>query len=409
MLSSFFWGYIVFQIPGALAAHKYGGKTVFGLGVLSTAILTIILPLCTHSVALLYLVRGLTGVGEAVTFPALNMMATLWFPAPERSFLVAAVTAGSYFGTALAFPAAGYLMDLHKAPQDVWSRAHNLCHGGISTTWPWVFYSFGGVGVLWWVFWNWLIADSPDVHQDISDVERQYLMATSKDDADTQVEKVSIEKSDSPPWVGFFTTPCVWALFVIHFAANWNLYTLLNYLPKYLTEEQGFNIASSGFLSSLPYVLLWLCSVFAGWWADHLIQHHISVRATRILMTAIAFIGSGVSMSLTGFMPTPDLAVVSIMFSIVIAGFNAASVGPNYVELCPHWAGALFSVGNTLGNFAGLFAPLVEGRILGIKEENKQSRKEDWQWVFYISAAILMVSLVIYALGAQGKPQRSLN
>ena len=60
-----------------------------------------------------------------------------------------------------------------------------------------------------------------------------YLEATSTQDADTTLAKVTISKSPSgPPWLGFVTTPCAWALFLNHFAANYQTYTLLNYLPK---------------------------------------------------------------------------------------------------------------------------------------------------------------------------------
>lgn len=44
MLSSFFWGYIITQLPGGYLATKYGGKNLFGGGVVLTAILALISP-----------------------------------------------------------------------------------------------------------------------------------------------------------------------------------------------------------------------------------------------------------------------------------------------------------------------------------------------------------------------------
>jgi MFS family permease len=44
ILSAFFYGYIVTQIPGGYLATRYGGKYVFGIGVLCSSILNIITP-----------------------------------------------------------------------------------------------------------------------------------------------------------------------------------------------------------------------------------------------------------------------------------------------------------------------------------------------------------------------------
>lgn len=45
ILSSFFWGYVITHVPGAMLAQKYGGKYTLSLGILSTAIFTLITPL----------------------------------------------------------------------------------------------------------------------------------------------------------------------------------------------------------------------------------------------------------------------------------------------------------------------------------------------------------------------------
>ena len=44
VLSSFFFGYLITQIPGGWLATKFGGKYVFGVGVLVTSLLTLITP-----------------------------------------------------------------------------------------------------------------------------------------------------------------------------------------------------------------------------------------------------------------------------------------------------------------------------------------------------------------------------
>lgn len=65
MLSSFFYGYIITQLPGGYLALKFGGKNLFGLGILSTAVFTLLTPVAARtSVAVLVALRILIGLCE---------------------------------------------------------------------------------------------------------------------------------------------------------------------------------------------------------------------------------------------------------------------------------------------------------------------------------------------------------
>ncbi len=64
VLSSFFYGYILTQIPGGWFATHYGAKKVFGYGVLMTAILTLFTPVVADNYSLLIALRVLEGFGE---------------------------------------------------------------------------------------------------------------------------------------------------------------------------------------------------------------------------------------------------------------------------------------------------------------------------------------------------------
>ena len=48
ILGSFFYGYIVTQIPGGILAKRYGGKLLYGLGGLCTSIFTLLTPLAAR-------------------------------------------------------------------------------------------------------------------------------------------------------------------------------------------------------------------------------------------------------------------------------------------------------------------------------------------------------------------------
>ena len=44
-LSAFFYGYIMTQLPGGLLALRFGGKNLFGLGILCGSVITLLIPL----------------------------------------------------------------------------------------------------------------------------------------------------------------------------------------------------------------------------------------------------------------------------------------------------------------------------------------------------------------------------
>ncbi len=67
ILGSFFFGYITTQIPGGFLASKYGGKNLFGGGILLASILTMLTPVATRrSVSWLIALRVAEGVAQVL-------------------------------------------------------------------------------------------------------------------------------------------------------------------------------------------------------------------------------------------------------------------------------------------------------------------------------------------------------
>jgi ACS family sodium-dependent inorganic phosphate cotransporter len=65
LLSSFFYGYIITQIPGGWLAARVGGNRVYGVGIAVTAFLTLLTPPLTNvSVYLLLTIRIVEGLFE---------------------------------------------------------------------------------------------------------------------------------------------------------------------------------------------------------------------------------------------------------------------------------------------------------------------------------------------------------
>ena len=87
VLSAFFYGYILTQIPGGWLALRYGGKRVLGVGILITSLSSMLSPLAARSSIFFFVVtRILEGLGEGVTQPALYVLVEAWSPIQVRIF-----------------------------------------------------------------------------------------------------------------------------------------------------------------------------------------------------------------------------------------------------------------------------------------------------------------------------------
>jgi MFS family permease len=63
VLSAFFWGYSLGQVPASRLAQIYGAKTTFGLAIFIPSILTLLVPwACRHSFEATLVIRVLIGL-----------------------------------------------------------------------------------------------------------------------------------------------------------------------------------------------------------------------------------------------------------------------------------------------------------------------------------------------------------
>ena len=65
ILGSFFYGYLVLQIPGGMLSERFGAARVVTIGMIPVAVLTLLTPILTrvHYVILL-VIRVVLGLGE---------------------------------------------------------------------------------------------------------------------------------------------------------------------------------------------------------------------------------------------------------------------------------------------------------------------------------------------------------
>ncbi|KAM6460054.1 sialin isoform 1-T1 [Liasis olivaceus] len=373
ILGSFFYGYIFTQVPGGYLARQFGGKLLLGFGILGTAVFTLFTPLAADlGAGFLIAVRVLEGLGEGVTFPAMHAMWSNWAPPLERSKLLSISYAGAQLGTVVSLPLSGlicFYMD-----------------------WSYVFYMFGTLGVLWFLFWIWMVSDTPETHKTISPTEKEYILSSLS-------QQLSSQKS--VPWEAMLTSLPLWAIVVAHFSYNWTFYTLLTLLPTYMKEILRFDMQENGFLSALPYFGCWICIIVSGQFADYLREkQNRSTVCVRKTFTAIGMVGPAVFLIAAGFIGCNyEVAVVFLTISTTLGGFSTSGYSINHLDIAPSYAGILLGITNSFGTIPGMVGPLVA------KDLTHSNTIGEWQIVFYIAGAINLFGAIFFALFSSGEIQ----
>ncbi|XP_055382752.1 putative inorganic phosphate cotransporter isoform X2 [Condylostylus longicornis] len=376
ILSSFYWGYVITHLPGGYLCEKFGGKWVLSLGILSTAIFTLITPVAIieGGSGALIAVRVLMGLGEGTTFPALSALLSQWTPLGERAKLGALVLGGGQIGTIIGNMVSGLL--LH------------------SFHWDSVFYFFGALGVLWFILFTLLCYSDPNSHPYISDKERDFLAK----------ELGSIERNKNlppVPWKYIFTSAPMWALIVAQIGHDWGFFVMVTDLPKYMADVLEVSVKENGLYSSLPYAVMWVVSILSGFVADWMITRGIiGVTLSRKLCTIIAAVGPGIFMVAASYAGLDIGSVVALFtISMGIMGTFYSGMKLNPLDLSPNYSATIMAITNGIGAITGIIVPIMVGAM------TPNASLEEWRLVFWIAFAVFVASSIVYAIWASGEVQ----
>lgn len=375
ILGAFYYGYTAMQIPGGWLGQRFGGTRVFGICLGIASILTMLTPIAARtSVAALITLRVIEGLALGALFPCNHAIWSKWAPPSERTRLFTITVAGCPVGTILSMPLSGIMSKY-----------------GFDGGWASVFYCFGAIGLLWFFIWQLAIHGSPSEHPTITPEERDYI--------EKSIAKLPQAKKGQVPWKSILTSLPVWAIVTANFTADWGMYTILICLPKYFIEVLHFDLAKTGFLAALPYVVKAFVGPAGGILVDWLIKNKMSVRNTRRCVFTFGCTTASIFILITGYATTPALAVAFLTIGVGITGLNASGYAVNILDIAPQYAGVIMGVTNVFGASPGFISP----QIVGIVTPNKTAG--EWRIVFWITAIVYIIGIVIFGLLVSGDLQ----
>ncbi|XP_056638287.1 sialin [Diorhabda sublineata] len=379
VLGSFFWGYILTEIPGGRMAEIVGARKVFGGGMLLASLLTILTPVASTNFYVLVVLRALVGLALGATWPSMPPMAAKWIPPMERSKFMANMMA-SALGAALTLPVCGFLISL--------------------SGWECVFYVTGAVGIVWSILWFTLIYDSPSQHPRITEVEKYEIETKIAQMEGGGTKNVKPEKL---PLKEILTCAPVWAIIVTHGCSVFCYFTVVNQLPTYMKDVLQFNIKNNGLLSSLPYFGKYLMAVLASYAADKLRKSgRMSTTVTRKVFTTFACSLPAIMMVIQALWgKTSAISVTVFTCALFFNGAVTAGYLSNVLDIAPNFSGTIFGMANTLSSIAGW----VSTKVVAVITET-ESTFRTWRYIFWILAGAYAFATVVYLVFGTGKLQK---
>lgn len=388
ILSSFFWGYVITQVPAGQIAQRFGARKLLTISVFICGGVSLLIPIAASygGWILVCVCRVIMGFCQGCLLPSLHTLLSKWAPPEERGRLGSFVYAGHQFGTLIALPISGFLAS---------------SSGG----WPSVFYLWGTVLIAWSICWFFLGADSPATHPTISSEEREYIEMSLRTSENRELPETdaTTTKVLSTPWKAILTSQPMWALTVVHCTQTWGFWMLLTEIPTYLHAIFNFDNKQNGLVSALPYLTMWMLSFPTSYVSDWVLRKGwVSTGNSRKICNSIGHCIPGIALIALGYVDRSH-TVLAVSILVIAVAFNVPTLcgyQVNHMDLSPNFAGTLMGMTNGTANIFAILAPIITGFIVTDPHQVAQ-----WRTVFFVTSGSYFLGNLFFVLFGSGQIQ----
>jgi sugar phosphate permease len=359
ILSSFRWGYALFQIPGGWLGDRIGPRRALALIVTWWSIFTSATALAWSATSMAGF-RFLFGVGEAGAFPIATRSLSRWILPSERGFAQGITHAGSRVGAALTPSLVVFLM--------------------ASYGWRMPFFAFGAIGLLWAATWYWFYRDTPAEHAAVNRAERDLLLSSIGGGRASHVRKV--------PWGRILQSSTLWTLSLMYFCYAYCISVYLDWFPKYLHDHRGFDLKQMGFYASLPLLAGTGGDLAGGWLSDFWASRSGDLKTARRSVAVAGFLLAAGAILPATFTASPT---VSVWYTCLAVFGLETTVGVSWaipLDIGGDYAGSVSSVMNTCGNIGGAVSATVLGYLV---------QAYGWNIPFVVASALCLTAAVLFS------------
>mmetsp|Transcript_1443 Transcript_1443/g.4290 ORF Transcript_1443/g.4290 Transcript_1443/m.4290 type:complete len:472 (+) Transcript_1443:170-1585(+) len=371
VLSSFFWGYALSQVPGGWAAQRWGGRTTLALSFILWSTASLMTPVNSQRSAPVAVARVLVGVSQGLLIPSIHTVLASCIPPKERATAVSLTTSGMYMGSAAAIQ---------------WLPGVATRHGAAAIT-----RLNGCLGLAWLLLWMWASRLLPATSSG---------MPVAAGAGAAPYSRLQKTRGAATPWGRMMRHPAVWAIVVNNFTFHYAFYVVMNWLPTYFDSVLHAGLASAGSAKMLPYLVMFAMSNVGGYAGDWLIGRRYSVARARKMVNTAGFWGAAGSLALMPMASGVRQGVLVTSLTLGCCGCARGGFSVNHMDIAPKYAGVVMGVSNTAGTLAGVIGVALSGRLLD--RAGGAAELAGWRHAFGLAAVLCISGSTVFIRFARG-------
>ena len=357
----FFLGYFLFQIPGMLLARRVSAARLVFVSLIIWGVLAALTGVL-RSFTLLCVDRFFIGVAESITFPAMLLLVTRWFPRSERSRANSILLLGNPVTVLWMSAITGFLMQ--------------------RIGWQHTFIVEGLPAILWSLVWIATVRDSPTEAKWLDHDEAVELESTITQ----QIAAPELAREASAKLISVLLQRDVLMLSAQYIFWSLGVYGFVLWLPAIIHQASSLSLGRTGLLATVPYFV-----AIAG----EIIMGHVSDRTGRTDSLVWPFLlVSGVAMA-GSFLLAPISFWLAFACLVLACGAMYAPYPP-FFSIIPdrvprQHAGEVFALVNSCGALGGFLGTYFVGWLRGITHTDRAGE-------FLMAVALVLAALLTLAL-----------
>lgn len=345
IMSAFFAGYSVCQVPLGWAGDTYGALRVLTVCVFLSALATALLP-ATATIELMLVVWTICGVAQAGLFPIAARLIVATFPGSRRATASGLLGSSMSVGAAVMAAAGGELLGLRVGWQVV-----VLTAAAPGFVWSFVFLALS---------------------------RRQFKPSTSHGPTATASGEL---------W-SVLAKANLGLICLQQFLRAAGYIFFVSWFSTYLQESGAISVDEAGWLNGLPLLAVVMGSLFGGVASDYVLTRTGSRRVSQQWLAIVSLLACAGCVITALSVKSPRAATALISGG----AFCAAMCGPIGYAVTMQVGGervaTIFGIMNTSGNLGATLFPIVAAAL--------RTATGDWQWVLILFAAIYVAAAICW-------------